>query len=167
MPSFPAITESARRWAEGFRPDAFTASPMRHLVVLCCMDARIDLFRLLGLQVGDAHILRNAGGRATDDMLRSIILSTNALGTREVVVIHHTGCGLGGVTDDEIREQVRRESGHSPTEIEFLAFDDEVQSVREDVARIRACEYLPEHMSVWGAVYDVHTGVLTPVDRTR
>jgi carbonic anhydrase len=157
------ILRAATSYTATFVPDQFTAHPSRHVVVLTCMDARLDLFRLLGLNIGDSHLLRNAGGRATDDALRSLILSTNALGTREIVVIHHTGCGLHLISNSQIADRVEELSGSRP-EMEFFPFDDEVESVRTDVARIADCPYLPAEITVWGAVYDVHTGVLSPVD---
>jgi len=164
MSCYASVTLAAKRWHEDFRPNQLTARPTRHLVVLACMDARLDLFRLLGLDIGDAHILRNAGGRATDDAVRSVVLSASALDTREVVVIHHTGCGLHARTNPELREAVRACSGHDPQDIDFLPFDDVAASVHEDVARLRACAYLPPEMVIWGAVYDVSTGELSVVD---
>jgi carbonic anhydrase len=157
-----AILNSAKLYQAGFVPDQHTAQPVRHVAVLTCMDARLDLFRLLGLEVGDSHLLRNAGGRATDDALRSLILSANALGTREFVVIHHTGCGLHNISNEAIGDLVQQVSGARPN-MNFHPFDDEVISVGEDVARIAACPYLPTGAVVWGAVYDVHTGTLSPV----
>ncbi len=153
---------NAERYQQSFRHDDLTSSPTRRVVVLTCMDARLDLFRLLGLQIGDSHIIRNAGGRATDDALRSIILSTNSLGTREIAVVHHTGCGLHGQTNDSIAEQVNSVSGSRPS-IEFHPFNDLVASVGEDIARIQASRYLPPETEVWGAIYDVSEGSLTPV----
>jgi carbonic anhydrase len=134
-----------------------TPQPVRHLVVLTCMDARLDLFRALGLQTGDAHILRNAGGRASDDAIRSLVVSAHLLGTREIGVIHHTNCGLEGVTDAEVAERT------GVSGIEFLSFPDARESVREDVDRIRRTGHLPADMVVWGAVYDVDTGAIDVV----
>jgi carbonic anhydrase len=153
---------NAEHYRDGFRHDDLTASPTRRIAVLTCMDARLDLFRLLGLQIGDAHIIRNAGGRATDDALRSLILSSNSLGTREIAVIHHTGCGLHGQTNEAIATQVEHMSGSRP-DIEFHAFTDLVASVGEDIARIRSSPFLPSDSTVWGAVYDVSDGSLTPI----
>lgn len=153
---------NAEQYQQSFRHNDLTASPTRRIAVLTCMDARLDLFRLLGLQIGDSHIIRNAGGRATTDALRSLILSTNSLGTREIAVIHHTGCGLHGQTNDSIAEQVNSVSGRRPS-IEFHPFDDLVASVGEDIARIQASQYLPPQTVVWGAIYDVGQGSLTPV----
>ncbi len=134
-----------------------TPQPARRLVILACMDARLDLFRSLGLQIGDAHILRNAGGRASPDAIRSLVVSAHLLGTREAGVIHHTNCGLEGITNDE----VARRTGVSG--IDYLAFDDADESVREDVAAIRACGHLPDAFVVWGVVYDVDTGAIRVV----
>jgi carbonic anhydrase len=153
---------NAARYQETFRHDDLTAKPTRRIALLTCMDARLDLFRLLGLQIGDSHIIRNAGGRATDDAMRSLILSSNALGTREIAVIHHTGCGLHGQTNDAIADQVEQTSGSRP-DLEFHAFTDLIASVGEDMARVRASAFLPRDTTVWGAVYDVGDGSLTPV----
>jgi carbonic anhydrase len=157
-----AILTAAQAYAATFAPNLHTAQPTRHVAVLTCMDARLDLFRLLGLEIGHSHLLRNAGGRATDDALRSLTLSANILHTREFVVIHHTGCGLHQVTNDQIAEQVLSVSGARPG-MEFHPFTDEVESVGEDVSRIATYAYLPSDAMVWGAVYDVHTGTLHPV----
>jgi carbonic anhydrase len=121
------------------------------------MDARLDLFRALGLQTGHAHILRNAGGRATPDAIRSLVVSTHLLGTREIGVIHHTNCGLEGVTDDDV-------AARTGVDIEFLAFADVEESVREDVKVIRTCGHFPDGVMVWGAVYDVNDGSVRLVD---
>lgn len=143
-----------------FHASARTPEPSRQLVVLSCMDARLDLFRAMGLQVGDAHILRNAGGRAAD-ALRSLVVSAHLLGTREVGVVHHTDCGLEGVTD----EQVAMRTGVQ--DIDFLAFDSVEESVREDTALLVDARLLPTGLIVWGAVYDVDTGELRLVSEPR
>jgi carbonic anhydrase len=161
---FEELFGAAEEFHQHFSPDGLTAAPTRHVVVLSCMDARLDLFRLLGLAIGDSHILRNAGGRATDDAIRSLVVSANWLGTRRALVIHHTGCGLFGETDDSMREHVRESIGLDPVNIEFHPIADLEASVREDVARIRACEFLPAEYEVRGAIYDVATGALAPVD---
>lgn len=162
-PSAPPFLEAAAQFRARFEPNTLSAAPSRHIVVVTCMDARLDLFRLLGLEIGDAHILRNAGGRVTDDMIRSLVLSSHALGTREAVVIHHTGCGLLGATNEGLRTQVHAATGHRPDGIDFLPFDDVTDSVREDVERVRKCELLPHDMVAWGCVYDVNDGSLTRV----
>jgi len=160
---YEELLRAARAYEASFVPDQHTAAPGRHLVVLACMDARLDLFRLLGLEIGDAHILRNAGGRATNDMIRSLVLSSTALGTREIVVIHHTGCGLHQRTDADLRAAVAERTGADASTISFHPFDDVAQSVRDDVAVLRGHPLLPD-MTVWGGVYDVATGHLDIVD---
>jgi carbonic anhydrase len=156
------VLSAAEKYSTTFIPDQLTAAPTRHLVVLTCMDARLDLFRLLGLSVGDSHILRNAGGRATDDAIRSLILSSHLLGTREFVVIHHTGCGLHQISNEKISDIVEDATGTRPA-IDFAPFDDVEVSVAIDVERIRTCPLLPLDAVVWGAVYDVHTGTLRQI----
>ncbi|HEX7095961.1 MAG TPA: carbonic anhydrase [Acidimicrobiales bacterium] len=162
-PSTSRFLAAAAQHQAGFKPGARSAAPARHVAVVACMDARLDLFRLLGLEVGDAHILRNAGGRVTDDVIRSLVLSSHALGTREVLVIHHTGCGLLGTTNDELRARVHAATGQRADHIDFLPFDDAHASVRHDVELVRACELLPADLVAWGCVYDVADGSLTQV----
>jgi carbonic anhydrase len=156
------IVEAAQHYTNAFTPNDLTAAPTRQLVVLTCMDARLDLFRLLGLAIGDSHLIRNAGGRATDDAIRSMVLSSNLLGTREYVVIHHTGCGLHNVTNEEICDRVEAATGVRPT-IDFRPFTDLESSVTEDVRTIQRCPLLPRDAIVWGAIYDVHNGKLIEV----
>ena len=151
------LAANAAHQQEGFHAAARTPQPARHLVILTCMDARLDLFRALGLAVGDAHVLRNAGGRASADAIRSLVVSTHLLGTREIGVIHHTNCGLEGRTEPELTRATGVEG------IEFMAFADLEESVRDDVEAVRGCGHLPAGVTVWGAVYDVDTGALTVV----
>ena len=134
-----------------------TPQPTRGLVILTCMDARLDPVRALGLESGQAHILRNAGGRASNDAIRSLVVSAHLLGTREVGAIHHTRCGLEGCTDEELAEKT---GVHG---LPFLAFADVEVSVRQDVDVIRRSGHLPPGFVSWGAVYDVDTGALCVV----
>jgi carbonic anhydrase len=135
-------------------------APRKGLVVVTCMDSRLDVFRMLDLDIGDAHILRNAGGRVTDDTLRSLVLSMHLMATREVFVIHHTGCGLHRVSNASLQEHVLAATGEDASHVDFLPFDDLVASVGEDVARVRSLPLLPAGITVTGAIYDVHTGTL-------
>ena len=137
--------------------------PGLHVAVLACMDARLDPARELGLEEGDAHVIRNAGGRASDDALRSLIISHQLLGTREFVVVHHTDCGMLTFTNEEIREQLRRDFDADASAIDFLPFSDIDQALREDVERIQASPLLPADIPVSGFVYDVRTGRLRRV----
>jgi len=130
--------------------------PTRQLVILSCMDTRLDLLRALGLEVGEAHFIRNAGGRVTEDARRSIALSTRVLGTTEIGVIHHDRCGLEGRSNDELRAA-------TGVDIDFLPFPSVEGSVRHDVGLIRAWPWLTPGTLVWGAVYDVDDASLRVV----
>lgn len=138
------------------------APPTRHLAVLTCMDCRIDVLGALGLQVGEAHVLRNAGGLPTDDMLRSLVISQRKLGTREVAVIHHTSCGMQGLDDDAFRAELAAEAGAVPP-WQVPGFDDLQARVRESVALIRDCPWLPHRDAIRGFVFDIATGRIDEV----
>jgi len=136
--------------------------PARKVAVLTCMDARIDPAALLGLRLGDAHVIRNAGGIVTDAEIRSLVFSQVALGTEEIVVIHHTDCGLLSVDDDEFRRQVQAATGFRPPWSPGC-FTDLDEDVRTSLASLRASPYLPHKGSIRGFVYDVRTGRLREV----
>jgi carbonic anhydrase len=139
--------------------------PARKLAILTCMDARIEPMRLAGLEPGDAHIIRNAGGRASDDAVRSLIISNRLVGTNEWLVIHHTGCGIEGLTNEKMAE-IAGES-HNSSEgdfIKWLTIRDRVDSVRDDVRRLREHPLTPRGVSVSGFMYDNETGLLTWID---
>jgi carbonic anhydrase len=134
------------------------ARPRRRLAVITCMDARIDVLTALGLGLGDAHVIRNAGGRVTDDVLRSLALSSHALGVDTVAVVEHTGCGLTGTSDAALRHL-------TGADVEFLAIDDHAATIRRDVALIASTPYLGAIASVAGFLFDVTTGTLDEVVR--
>jgi carbonic anhydrase len=134
-------------------------SPRRKLAVVACMDARLDPARLLGLEEGDAHVIRNAGGVVTDDVLRSLAISQNLLGTEEVVLIMHTDCGMLTLSDEEFAERLERETGSRP-EWRAHAFSDLEQAVRDGIERIRTSPFVPRADGVRGFVYEVETGRL-------
>jgi carbonic anhydrase len=134
------------------------ASPTRHLAVITCMDARIDVFAALGLHLGEAHVIRNAGGRVTDDVLRSLALSCHVLGVDTVVVMQHTACGLAGVTNDALRERTGADLG-------FLPIDDHHAALREDVELLARTDYLGPIKVIAGFVYDVATGEIDDIVR--
>ncbi len=138
------------------------AAPALHLAVLACMDARLDVHALLGLRPGDAHVLRNAGGVATDDVIRSLVISQRLLGTRAVVLIHHTECGMLSFRDEELAARVEQETGVRPP-FGFEAFTDLEADLRDAMAQIRSSPFLPHRDQVRGFVYDVHTGRLAEV----
>jgi carbonic anhydrase len=136
--------------------------PARRVAVLACMDARLDPARILGLEEGDAHVVRNAGGRAAD-ALRSLVISQELLGTREVVVIHHTDCGMLTFTNDQLKQRLKEGRG-AEADLDFLPFSDVDQSVRDDVKAIRESRLLHPGVPVTGFVYDVKTGRLRQVE---
>ena len=150
-------------FAKGFRDGELPAPPGRHLAVLTCMDARILPLQVFGLANGDAHILRNAGGRVTDDALRSLLVSTHVLDVRSIAVVHHTECGMTRVTDDELRATIETGSGHSPGDLEFYAIGDPETTLRVDVARLADSHLFPPKTDVRGFIYDVRTGRLRQV----
>ena len=131
--------------------------PSKHVAIVTCMDSRIDIFRIFGLDSGEAHIMRNAGGLVTDDMLRSLVLSQRRLKTREVILMHHTACGLHGTDEAELIAEIAADSGSKPP-YEFGAFPDLDEAVRRAIVRVREHPYLPHRENVRGFVYDVETG---------
>jgi carbonic anhydrase len=143
-------------------PGARPREPKLRMAVITCMDARLDLFGALGLDIGDAHLIRNAGGVVTDDVLRSLALSQRSLGTREVVLIHHTECGMLGLDDDAFRDELARESGVEPP-WRVPGFVDLAAEVRKSVSAVRACPWLPHREDVRGFVFDVATARLDEV----
>lgn len=151
------------RHAETFADAGLSSRPARHLVVLTCMDTRLDPLAMLGLQVGDAHVLRNAGGRVTDDVLRSLMVSVEVLGTTAVAVIQHTDCGMTKTTDEGLRELIRERRGVDPGDIAFLTTADQAEAIRADVASLQASPLLPPDLDVRGFLYDVKTGQLKPI----
>ncbi len=167
MTEFDGLIASNERFAAEAAIPRLPRAPARRVAVLACMDARIDIFRVLGLQAGDAHVIRNAGGRASDDAMRSLIVSSVLLGTREVVVMHHTDCGMQTFTNEQLRSRIAggADAGAAEPEIDFLPFTDLDQSVRDDVRRIEQSPYLDAVTAVSGCVYDVESGRLRPVNR--
>lgn len=150
-------------YADGFTKGDLPMPPGRKFAVVACMDARLDPAKALGLQEGDAHVIRNAGGRAVD-AIRSLVISQRLLGTEEVIVIHHTDCGMLTFDNDTLRGIVRERLGADASDIDFLPFSDVEQSVREDVALIRSSPFIPEEIPVTGFVYDVKTGKIQEVE---
>jgi len=137
--------------------------PARHVAVLTCMDARLLPARFLGLKEGDAHVIRNAGGRASDDAIRSLAISQQLLGTNEVVVIHHTDCGMLTFGNEDLRKKLKQQLDADAEHIDFLPFKDLEQSVRDDVATIKNSPLLLKNIEVNGFIYNVNSGKLLPV----
>jgi carbonic anhydrase len=156
------LLQNASAYAESFDNGEVPLRPARKVAVLACMDSRMDLVGLLGLELGDAHMIRNAGGVVTDDAIRSLAISQRMLGTREIVLLHHTDCGMLTFSDDEFKRSLLDETGIKPAWA-VEAFDDLDEDVRQSLARIQASPFIPHKDSVRGFVYDVHTGAVREV----
>jgi carbonic anhydrase len=156
------LLRNAEAYADGFTKGGLPMPPAKKLAVVACMDARIIVSRILGLEEGEAHVIRNAGGVITDDEIRSLAISQRLLGTEEIILIHHTDCGMLTFTDDGFRQSIQDEIGIKP-EWAAEAFSDVDADVRQSIARIKANPFIPKKDSVRGFVYDVETGRLREV----
>ncbi len=179
------LQANAKYRAEFGEKSKLALPPARRFAILTCMDARLDPAKFAGLAEGDAHVIRNAGGRASDDAIRSLVISYKLLGTREFFVVHHTNCGMEFFTNDIIRDLLNssletaeltpngfRDVGKGPGSrageyIEWLTIKDQKQAVIDDVARIRAHALVPKSIPVYGFIYDVGTGNLIEVEAAR
>ncbi len=159
MPALSDVLAANEEYAERFAPSAPDGRPRRALAIVTCMDARLDPAAFAGLAEGDAHVIRNAGGIVTDDVLRSLAISHHLLGTREALVIGHTDCGLAKYTDEEVRARV----GEAAADVDFLTFADLEERVRASVRAVLASPLLPADFAASGLVYDVGTGRLRSV----
>ena len=162
MSTIDELVQANEAYARTFDRGDLPLPPARRIAILTCMDARIIPSRALGLEEGDAHVIRNAGGRARD-ALRSLIISQRLLGTREVAVIHHTDCGMLTFSNRDLRQKVREDLGSDTGEFDFLPFQDLEGSVREDVEFLQATQLLNPDTEIRGFVYDVRTGRLREV----
>jgi carbonic anhydrase len=149
------------RYAESFT-GPLPLPPAKHVAVVACMDARLDVYRILGLNEGEAHVIRNAGGVVTDDEIRSLTISQRLLGTTEIILIHHTDCGMLTFTDDAFKADIQAETGIKPP-WSAEAFNDPDTDVRQSIARIKASPFVPKTDAVRGFVFDVATGKLNEV----
>ncbi len=152
-------------YAASFDKGDLPMPPGKKIAVVACMDARLNVYGLLGLEEGDAHVIRNAGGVVTDDEIRSLAISQRLLGTREIVLIHHTDCGMLTFTDDEFKRQIQDETGIKP-DWAPESFKDIEEDVRQSIARIEASPFVPEKGSIRGFVFAVETGRLREVERS-
>ena len=158
------LLEANSAYAEKFELGELPVPPAKKVAVVACMDARLTVEELLGLQTGDAHIIRNAGGIVTEDALRSLLISHYLLGTREFVIINHTDCGMLTIRDQELLERLEKETGKNViTPSHFHSFSDLEQNVRRQVGKVRSHPWVPDSISVRGFVYDVKTGRLRNV----
>jgi carbonic anhydrase len=156
------LVRNNQSYAGSFKKGDLPLPPAKHVAVLACMDARLDVHKILGLQEGDAHVIRNAGGAATDDAIRSLAISQRLLGTKEIVLIHHTDCGMLTFHDDDLKRKIEEETGIRPA-FALEAFADLDKDVKQSIARIKASPFIPNKSSVRGFVYDVRTGRLNEV----
>jgi len=156
------LLDNARAYAERFDKADLSMPPSKKVAVLACMDARVVPSRILGLNEGEAHILRNAGGVVDDDAISSLAISQSLLGTEEIILIHHTDCGMLTFTDDELADKLEQETGQRPS-WRAHAFSDVEQDVRDSIARLQESPFIPNKDSIRGFVYDVKTGGLSEV----
>jgi carbonic anhydrase len=154
------------RYASSFDKGDTPLPPARGVAVVACMDARLHVSAMLGLEIGDAHIIRNAGGVVTDDAIRSLVISQRLLGTKEIILIHHSDCGMVTFLDDAVKAQIKEDTGIRPP-FSLEAFPDAADDVRQSIARIKASPFIPHRDSVRGFVYDVTTGRLNEVEADR
>jgi carbonic anhydrase len=162
MSTTDELLRNAEAYADGFDKGDLPLPPARKIAVLACMDARLNPYGILGLKEGDAHVIRNAGGVVTDDEIRSLAISQRLLGTEEIILIHHTDCGMLTFNDDDFKRSIQDDVGIKP-EWAAEAFGDLDEDVRQSLARIKASPFIPRKDSVRGFVYEVETGRLREV----
>ncbi len=156
------LLENNTRYADGFGKGDLPLPPARNLAVVACMDARLDVHKILGLSEGDAHVIRNAGGVVSDDAIRSLVISQRLLGTTAIVLIHHTDCGMLTFRDDDVKDAIEADTGLRPA-FSMEAFGNLEQDVRQSISRIQANPFIPNKDQVRGFVYDCATGRLNEV----
>jgi len=163
-PNADELLGNNRLFAESFSDRGLRLVPRRHLAVVACMDSRMDMFQLLGMAHGDAHIIRNAGGVVTDDVIRSLVISQRRLETREILLVHHTDCGLQQVTEDEFKQEIEEECGIRPWWA-VESFNDPFRSVAQNMRRLEQSPFIVHKDRIRGFVYDVDDGLLHEVSR--
>lgn len=164
MATFDEFLAANKQYAQSFNQGDLPMPPARRVAVVTCMDARLHPEQFLGIELGGAHVIRNAGGRAAD-AIRSLVISERLLNTNEIVVIHHTDCGMLTFTNEQLAAKVQQDLGADVSGQDFLPFPDLEQSVRDDVALLRESPLIPKDIPISGAIYDVKTGELTEVVR--
>jgi carbonic anhydrase len=162
MSTTDELLKNNQAYADSFEKGDLPLPPAKKVAVVACMDARLNVHDILGLELGDAHVIRNAGGVVTDDEIRSLAISQRLLGTEEIILIHHTDCGMLTFTDDDFKHQIEEETGVKP-EWAAEAFNDLDADVRQSIARIKASPFIPRKETVRGFVYEVETGRLREV----
>jgi carbonic anhydrase len=162
MSATDELLENAETHAEGFDKGDLPMPPARKVAIVACMDARVNPYPIFGLELGDAHVIRNAGGVVTDDEIRSLAISQRLLGTEEVILMHHTDCGMLTFNDEEFRRQIQEDTGIKPA-WSPEAFDDLEADVRQSIERIKSSPFIPNKESIRGFIYEVETGRLREV----
>ena len=162
MTTTDTYVANAERYAASFDKGHLPLPPAKHTAVVACMDARLNPYGVLGLSEGDSHVIRNAGGVVTDDVVRSLTISQRLLGTNEIILIHHTDCGMLTFHDDDVKAQIEADTGIRPA-FALEAFSDPDADVRQSIARIKASPFIPNKDSIRGFVYEVETGRLREV----
>ncbi len=165
MATFDELLEANERYAGSFDKGDLPAPPARRVAVVTCMDARLHPEDFLGIELGGAHVIRNAGGRVSDDAIRSLVISQRLLGTNEVVVIQHTDCGMMSIENEDVAAKIRKDLGVDVSGHDFLTFSDLEQSVRDDVETLKSSELIPDDVTIVGAVYEVESGKIREVVR--
>ena len=163
MSYFENFLKSNQAYVELHGDLHLSIKPKTKVAIVTCMDSRLHVAPALGLALGDAHILRNAGGRVTEDMIRSLVISQQQMGTREIVVLHHTDCGAQTFNNEDFQEHLKCELGVDVSGQDFLPFQDIDESVREDMKLLRECPLIPDDVIISGAVYDVDTGSMREI----
>jgi carbonic anhydrase len=163
MDTIDQLLENNRSFADGVADRHLSVEPSRRLAVVTCMDCRLDVFAALGLGDGEAHVLRNAGGVITDDVIRSLAISQRRLGTRDVMLIHHTNCGMQTLTDDGFRMELQETTGVAPA-FAIESFTDVEEDVRQSIRRVRSSPFIPHRENVRGFVYDIDTHRLREIE---
>lgn len=162
MTATDELLENNTGYADGFDSGGLHGPPARRLAIVACMDARLDIFSILGLDEGDAHVIRNAGGVISDDVIRSLVISQRLLGTEEIMLVHHTDCGMLTFRDDALKDSIEADTGIRPP-FALEAFGDLEQNVRQSIARIQASPFIPVKDRIRGFIYDCATGRLNEV----
>ncbi|MGA9175016.1 MAG: carbonic anhydrase [Thermoactinomyces sp.] len=163
-----ALLQSNQKYAERFNQGNLPIPPARKVAVVTCMDARLDPLAFLDAQLGDIHVIRNAGGRVTEDVIRSLVISEQLLNTEEIIVIHHTDCGMLTFKNEDlytrIDDTLGEKAGQEARKHDFLPFTDLAESVRKDIETLRQSALIPENIRIYGGIYDVHTGKVEVVE---
>jgi carbonic anhydrase len=163
-----SLLKANQKYAERFDQGNLPIPPARKVAVVTCMDARLDPLAFLDAKLGDIHVIRNAGGRVTEDVIRSLVISEQLLGTEEIIVIHHTDCGMLTFKNEDlyarIEDTLGEKAGQEARKYDFLPFTDLVESVKKDIEKLKQSALIPENIRIYGGIYDVHTGKIELVE---